>query len=242
MVSILIETMMAWAVNNIPALRHHLTRMRNLTGVLGLLLLLAATILFASKSLAGIRLVDGDTIDVNHVRIRINAIDAPEIGQMCGSWACGEAALEEMAQMVRHGDVTCNNLGEDSYGRRVATCFADGVDIGREMVRNGFAWAYVKYSQEYVADETVARQNKLGIWSTDAIPAWEYRASKWAAAEQEAPNGCPIKGNISKNGMIYHAPWSPWYSKTHINTSQGERWFCSEAEAVANGWRAPYWH
>jgi hypothetical protein len=50
--------------------------------------------------------------------------------------------------------------------------------------------------------------------------------------------GCPIKGNINDEGEhIYHTPWSPWYSRTKINETKGERWFCDEAEAMAAGWR-----
>lgn len=54
------------------------------------------------------------------------------------------------------------------------------------------------------------------------------------------PGNCVIKGNINRRGeRIYHTPSSPWYSRTHIDTSRGERWFCSEAEARAAGWRPP---
>ena len=48
----------------------------------------------------------------------------------------------------------------------------------------------------------------------------------------------PNKTNISKSGKIYHIPGSPWYEKTKINTDKGERWFCTEEEAKAAGWRA----
>jgi len=99
----------------------------------------------------------------------------------------------------------------------------------------------VKYSEDYVAVEAAARQSGIGLWQDDFQRPWDFRAEKWASAEQEAPDGCPIKGNISDNGQIYHAPWSPWYKKTRINEAKGERWFCSEAEAVAAGWRAPRW-
>jgi hypothetical protein len=84
------------------------------------------------------------------------------------------------------------------------------------MVRTGFAWAFVKYSTVYVQEEGQAQARGIGIWQGDAQPAWEYRAARWEVAEQEAPDGCPIKGNISKNGRIYHPPWSPWYSRTKI--------------------------
>jgi len=53
------------------------------------------------------------------------------------------------------------------------------------------------------------------------------------------PGKCRIKGNISGNGKIYHVPGSDAYAKTRIDESKGERWFCSEEEARAAGWRAP---
>lgn len=49
--------------------------------------------------------------------------------------------------------------------------------------------------------------------------------------------GCVIKGNISSGGKIYHVPGCNSYEKTGIDESAGERWFCSEDEAVAAGWR-----
>ena len=50
--------------------------------------------------------------------------------------------------------------------------------------------------------------------------------------------GCKIKGNISDKGeRIYHVPGQQHYGKTRITTGKGERWFCSEAEALAAGWR-----
>ena len=63
-------------------------------------------------------------------------------------------------------------------------------------------------------------------------------ATKSAPAPQSAPGGCAIKGNISGNGRIYHLPGSRSYEKTRIDTAKGERWFCSEGEARAAGWRA----
>ncbi|PBC23666.1 hypothetical protein CK226_10020 [Mesorhizobium sp. WSM4311] len=50
---------------------------------------------------------------------------------------------------------------------------------------------------------------------------------------------CNIKGNISYNTgeKIYHVPGQEYYSETRISMLKGERWFCSEAEAIAAGWR-----
>jgi len=53
------------------------------------------------------------------------------------------------------------------------------------------------------------------------------------------PAECLIKGNISQNGRIYHVPGSPSYGQTRIDIAAGERWFCTEEEARAAGWRAP---
>ena len=51
---------------------------------------------------------------------------------------------------------------------------------------------------------------------------------------------CLIKGNIgNKNAKIYHCPSWRDYEKTIIDEDKGERWFCTEAEAIAAGWRAP---
>lgn len=67
--------------------------------------------------------------------------------------------------------------------------------------------------------------------------------SVWSNVFNEKQSGdCRIKGNISyqTGKRIYHVPGGRWYSRTKINESKGERWFCSEAEARAAGWRRAY--
>ena len=51
--------------------------------------------------------------------------------------------------------------------------------------------------------------------------------------------GCNIKGNISVNtgDKLYHLPNMEDYATTNIDGSKGEKWFCSESEAIASGWR-----
>ena len=62
-----------------------------------------------------------------------------------------------------------------------------------------------------------------------------------APAAGSGGNGCTIKGNINSKGeKIYHVDGkSPSYDDTVVDESAGERWFCSESEAQAAGWRAP---
>jgi endonuclease YncB( thermonuclease family) len=186
--------------------------------------------------------VDGDTIEIDGARIRLEGIDAPEVGQTCkrkwfGSWACGHEATAALRRLIGGRAVTCSSRGKDKYERMLAICFLDGRDVNAWMVRHGHAWAFVKYSETYVREEALARTERLGIWQGQSQPAWEYRARSWAAAEDKAPEGCAIKGNVTKAGRIYHMPWSPWYGRIKIEPAKGKRWFCSEAEALAAGWR-----
>lgn len=195
----------------------------------------------AGPAAAEVRIVDGDTLELDGTVYRLNGIDAPEHGQNCGTWNCGADATDALVEIVKGRNVTCDPISKDGYGRVIATCYADGTDIGGTLIDKGLAWAFVRYSTAYADDETAAKSRSIGIWSDRYMPPWDFREAQWNQAAQQAPAGCPIKGNISKNGRIYHAPWSPWYTRTRINTAKGERWFCSEAEAVAAGWRAPYW-
>lgn len=191
--------------------------------------------------------VDGDTIRIGPVSIRIHGIDAPEQDQTCDKrsgqkWRCGEAATGAMSALVKGRTVECVPLDTDAYRRIVARCHAGDLDLGAEMVGRGFAWAYRRYADDYTQAEGIARANGRGIWQGEALPAWEYRADRWARAAAQTPERCPIKGNISNQGeRIYHTPWSPAYSKTRIDESKGERWFCDEAEAISAGWRAARW-
>ncbi|WP_306030062.1 thermonuclease family protein [Stappia sp. MMSF_3263] len=201
----------------------------------------------SSQALAAdIRVIDGDTIELNRITYRLHGIDAPEVGQSCKTargtnWACGKAAVEVMEDLVLGASVACEAREDDGYGRTLAVCYADGTDINAEMVRQGYAWAFRRYAMDYAALEDQTRAARLGVWAAQSQAPWDYRAQKWNVAEQQAPDGCPIKGNISSNGRIYHAPWSPWYSRTKITVAKGERWFCNEADAVQAGWRPPYW-
>jgi endonuclease YncB( thermonuclease family) len=188
------------------------------------------------------RVIDGDTIEITGVRVRLEGIDAPEAGQTCGrrligTWACGTAATAHLDKRIAGQEVRCENRGSDRYGRMLGVCYLGALDLNADLVRHGLAWAFLKYSRTYVDVEAEARALRVGIWQGDATPAWEHRRQAWETAGTAAPNGCAIKGNVSRSGHIYHTPWSPWYGKVSVDERRGERWFCSEAEAVAAGWR-----
>lgn len=217
--------------------------------LLGLALALFSTISItkaetpAAEPIAGSAVVvDGDTLDVAGVRIRLEGIDAPEMSQSCTAadgavWACGRTAQKALQDLTRGDTVACDRKGEDKYGRTLAVCFVGAQDINAALVRAGLARAFVRYSLLYTAEEDAARSEKLGLWLGDNIAPWDYRHNRWQTAESGAPSGCAIKGNVSSHGKIYHVPWSAWYDKVKVDEGRGERWFCNEAEARAAGWR-----
>lgn len=97
--------------------------------------------------------------------------------------------------------------------------------------QRGDAGAFTDYRDE-TAERCIASMRRSGPVEDEAI------VPRSTASTKLSSGGCLIKGNISRNDRIYHVPGSPSYDRTMIDVSQGERWFCSEAEARAAGWRA----
>lgn len=110
------------------------------------------------------------------------------------------------------------------------------------MLEIGAAWAYHEYliDQSLLTLESDAKAPQKGLWGLSeakSMPPWQWRRE---GNQEGASEDCNIKGNInSKGDRIYHAPGSNSYGVTKINELKGERWFCSETEARAAGWRAP---
>ena len=189
--------------------------------------------------------MDGDTISIDTNVIRLHGIDAPENGQDCKKangkkYNCGAKAENKLKELAA-GEVTCTGSARDNFDRLIAVCTNGETEINSSMVLSGWAVAYRKFSNDYITEEDEAKGAERGLWAGQFESPSEFRSNKWATAIQSAPDSeCPIKGNInSKKVRIYHAPWSRSYNRTKINTAKGERWFCSEAEALAAGWRAP---
>ena len=102
---------------------------------------------------------------------------------------------------------------------------------------DGLAFAYRRYSMDYDLDEKAAAVNDRGLHANRVQVPSEYRAAR-ANVAQHSRSDCAIKGNISSKGVrIYHMPGQEHYGLTRISAAKGERWFCSEAEAQAAGWR-----
>ncbi len=187
------------------------------------------------------RIVDGDTLEIAGDRVRLHAVDAPEAGQRCRdragrTWECGAAATRALRRLAR-GGLRCEGRERDPYGRLVAKCYAGDRDVAEVLVRAGAIFAYPEYGLDYVEAEKEALFAGRGVWQGAATRPHALRAAEKAAQAVQAPDGCAIKGNISDNGRIYHVPGQHHYGVTRISEARGERWFCSEAEARAEGWR-----
>ncbi len=102
-------------------------------------------------------------------------MDAPETKQWCGDYPAGVLATQTLEKLMKGRTIDCEDRGHDRYGRTIGLCRADGDDLSKAMVRLGMAWAYVRYSRDYVGQESQARAENLGVHSHDCVPAWEWR-------------------------------------------------------------------
>lgn len=222
---------------------------------LGLSLLLIAGVATpaAAEVVSGpAQVIDGDTIAMEGRRIRLFGIDAPELQQTCNlngeNWACGEEASRQLAEIIGNQRVDCMGEESDEYGRLIALCSVGRVQLNTVMVETGWATAFRKYSQDYVAAETRARGNRAGLWrSTFDLPEHYRNAAAEPSRQPErdrapkrttrtssaASGACLIKGNRNKRGeWIYHLPGRPYYAET-----RAEEMFCTEEQALAAGYR-----
>jgi endonuclease YncB( thermonuclease family) len=203
----------------------------------------------AHARIAGVATVtDGDTIEVHGREIRLHGIDAFEARQTCEHdgkpWRCGAAAANALSDQIARRPVACEERGRDRHGRTLAVCTVDGEEMNAWLVREGWALAYREYSRDYVDEEAAAKAARRGAWRGTFTPPWKWRAQhprrpgSTRAPVRSDRDGCRIKGNVNAAGAdIYHLPGDRDYAATRIDPSRGERWFCSEEEAKAAGWR-----
>lgn len=163
---------------------------------------LAALILLAALALAAwvlspvpvttvplVDVIDGDSLrvrqDDRQVALRLTGIDAVEYRQECGRegnsrWPCGREARAAFVKLAGNGPLHCTLTARDAYRRTLATCrtlpYPDGIDLGAEMVRQGWA---VATDGTYLIEEAEARARRRGIWQGDFV-----RPDAWRAAQE----------------------------------------------------------
>lgn len=148
------------------------------------LVTLMSTGFAAGESFTGkvVNVTDGDTVVVLRAgniqeKIRLAEIDCPEKSQAFGQGA-KQFTLDKAAQK----NVTVEVRDHDRYGRTVGEVFLpDGKSLNRELVRNGYAWWYRRYSKDESLGEleAQARTARRGLWSDPAAVApWDWRKSR----------------------------------------------------------------
>jgi endonuclease YncB( thermonuclease family) len=186
------------------------------------------------------RAISGDTLIVGGRVVRLDDIEAVELGQVCRdsrgrAWRCGRRARQVMRDFIARKQVICRDLARAGTGQFQGSCTADGEDLALRIVEAGYAFADGFLFRTYGEAESLAKEARRGVWQGEAQRPADYRAARWARAKARAPGGCPIKGQVKRGAKVYVVPWSPDYARARVRQSRGEQWFCSEAEAAAAG-------
>jgi endonuclease YncB( thermonuclease family) len=127
-----------------------------------------------------VAITDGDTIKIltatkQQIKVRLADIDTPERGQ-----PYGRKARQVLGDKIHRRQVEVEEVTTDRYQRLVGRVFLNGRNINAEMVEDGAAWVYRKYSKDpHLLDlERQAREQGRGLWALQPdqrVPPWEWR-------------------------------------------------------------------
>ena len=136
-------------------------------------------LIFSSANSDLLIVTDGDTIRIGDERIRFSGIDAPEIKQTCIyqeiEFKCGEFSKNLLIEKISNQKVSCIIESKDQYGRTLAECFVGKESLSSYLVREGYAFAYRKYSDKFIPDEEYAQSKGNGMWSMEFLFPWDFR-------------------------------------------------------------------
>jgi micrococcal nuclease len=177
--------------------------------------------------------------------VRYIGVDTPETVDPRRPVGCfGREASERNRQLVEGKTVALEkDISEtDDFGRLLRYIWADGEMVNATLVREGYAVAStyppdVKYQELFRSLQRQAMDAGLGLWGPAC--ASPTTPSTTGACDYSGTDQPAIKGNISQTTgeKIYHVPGGEFYDATVIDEAAGERWFCTEQDAVAAGWR-----
>lgn len=182
-------------------------------------------------------------------------------------WTCGLEARDQLTKLIKSRSVRCDDVGpEKNFGKRHrAICTADGdkATLNEQLVRLGYAIAREPIKANVKPAAAEAKTASSGIWKGCFVAPQEFRTGKKdgpllgtacrADRDKEIrsalfpdelimPPSCSIKGKlavrarVTGNIGIYHLRGCPSYS----GTTKPDRWFCSEDDAQASGFRKAY--
>jgi endonuclease YncB( thermonuclease family) len=176
---------------------------------------------------------------VQGMSIQLDGLTMLDAEQTCRrddgtSWTCGAAAKQAFEKLARQRGVRCSISGE-ADGIRSGSCQSEGGDLGAALVRGGHGFADGLIWASYSTEEQAAREAKAGLWAGVGERPEDWRARVYSEAAAAAPGQCPIKGRIQRSGQTYLMPHQAGYARAAVREEKGERWFCSEDDAVAAG-------
>ena len=144
------------------------------------LMVLSAAVSSATVEGQVVAITDGDTIKIltpakQQIKVRMGDIDTPERGQ-----PYGRKARQVLGDKIHRRQVEVEEVTTDRYQRLVGRVFLNGRNINAEMVEDGAAWVYRKYSDDpqLLRLESQAREQGRGLWALQPdhrIPPWEWR-------------------------------------------------------------------
>ena len=202
-----------------------------------------------------VRVVDGDTIEVEiegeTFKVRYIGIDTPEtvdprrpVGCFGEEASAANKALVEGLVVGLESDVS----DTDRFGRLLRYVWLNSRGMVNAMlVSAGYAHASayppdVRHQQLFDDLEADARTAERGLWGPaclEVLSPTPAGSLAEGACDYSGTSEAVIKGNISTNSgeKIYHVPGGSFYEQTVIAAAAGERWFCTESDAITAGWR-----
>ena len=199
----------------------------------------------AAEAPFGARVVavhDGDTITATTasgpaVRIRLEGIDCPELGQ-----PFSKRARERTRELVLFQDVRIVPRSVDVHGRLIARVHVRDIDLSEVLVREGLAWHYRQYSSDPIlaAAEASAHALNKGLWrDPEPVPPWKWRrpaegptTRRRTDPDRHADGSAagPVHGN--RRSHVYHLPGCANYNCRNCTAV-----FADAATAKTNGYR-----
>lgn len=173
------------------------------------------------------RVIDGDTfVTADNQYIRLASTDAPELDR-CG----GPEAKAQLEKLILNKPVYLKVNFRDPYQRLVSFVYTPEGFVNGKMLSGGYSF-YSRTSPGEIGERlnqvgNKAKEEKKGIFGEPCTQTTNLVNSK-----------CSIKGNL-KSKIYYTPSCSRYYSQTDLQLYLGDRWFCSEKEAVKEGYRRP---
>ncbi|HXN67920.1 MAG TPA: thermonuclease family protein [Bradyrhizobium sp.] len=189
------------------------------------------------------------------------------IDEHADAWACGVEAREQLAKLIGDRQVRCEDLGPGPYKKRhIGACSVEGESAGLNalVVRQGLALNFEPYARgRFKDDEAGARDQRRGLWRGCFVAPREFRRGKKDGAllgdscrsdkdreiravlfpdDPVMPPGCSIKGKLAVrarftgNVGVYHLQGC----RSYPALTKPDRWFCSEDDAQAAGFRRAF--